>query len=73
MAPQPPYCAEKARLSDAYLAAMHEVLTLQDQELAEFANGGEGLDQFDIALKAARRKRDAAKTACMEHISVHRC
>ena len=73
MAPQPAYCAEKVRLLDAYLAAMHEVLMLQDQELAEFASGGEGLDRFDLALQVARRKRDTAKTACMEHVAEHRC
>lgn len=58
---------------DAYLAAMHEVLTLQDREAGEIARGGEGLDRFGIALKAARRKKDAAREACMQHVAEHGC
>ena len=57
---------------DTYLAASHEVLTLQDQETAEILKGGD-MDRFDLALEAARLKRDAAKAVCMEHIAGHGC
>jgi len=73
VAPQSSFCGERKRLLDAYLAAMHEVLTLQDQELVAFARVGEGLDRFDLALELARGKRDAAKKACMQHIEAHGC
>ena len=72
MAPQPQYCMEKKRLMDAYFAATHEVLTLQDRELAETPKGGD-VRGFDLALKLARSNRDAAKAACKEHIAEHGC
>ena len=57
---------------DAYLAASHEVLTLQDQETAAILEGSD-MDRFDLALEAARIKRDAAKATCMKHIAEHEC
>lgn len=57
---------------DAYLAASHEIFRLENEELGQVANGG-GMHMFDLALLSARRERDAAKTACMEHIAEHGC
>jgi hypothetical protein len=59
---------------DDYLSAQLEVLTLQNQdEAVAIAVVGEGLDRFDLELAATRRRRDAAKSAWVEHISAHGC
>ena len=58
---------------DAYLAAMEEILALQNQEVMEIAKRGVGLARFDSALKAARAKSDATRAAWMEHLAEHGC
>lgn len=66
-------CAAKQQLSDAYVAAVHDVLRLQIQLMSHFAAGGDGLDRFDLALQAARMKRESAKHRYLLHLSIHGC
>lgn len=73
MAPKSSFCAEKERLLDAYVAVGHHGFNLQDREVKEVAKRGEGSDTFDLALKEARRRRDASKTACIVRLSGHGC
>ena len=72
MAPLPAYCEEKQRLLDAFFAACQEVFRLQNQKLEEVAKGG-GMDMFDRAVQSARKQRDAAQAAWVEHIAEHGC
>ena len=66
-------CSDKLRLAEEFVTAVQDVMKLQDGEMAEMVSGGDGLSRFDLALNAARRKRDEAKRAYMVHIHAHGC
>lgn len=66
-------CPEKQRLSKAFVAAVHEVMTLQTKEMQMVAQRGAGIERFELALDAARRKRDQAKREYNHHVEVHGC
>lgn len=66
-------CAHTQRLGEAFIRAVREVMQLQDLEIAAVRNDGEGLARFDLALRVARTRRDAAKQAYLLHIQQHGC
>ena len=66
-------CPDKQRLSKAFVAAVHEVMSLQSKEMQMVAQRGAGIDRFDLALDAARRKRDRAKREYNLHVVSHGC
>ena len=71
--PKPGICAEKKRLGETLLEALHEVMALQDREMAAVAASGEGLARYDLALRLARSRRDNARGLYLAHIGVHGC
>ena len=70
---KPSVCAEKRQLGDAFIRAVREVMTLQDEELASLARGYDALERFDFGLKLARQKRDGLKKLYLLHIRAHGC
>jgi hypothetical protein len=72
-APKARFCTERQRLGDEYVAALRDVLTLQEAEFGQVVQHGTGLAWLDLALEAARRARDKAKTAYLLHLAEHGC
>ena len=66
-------CPERQRLADAFVAAVQQLMKLQDEQMAQLAGGGEGLARFDLALEAAHRRREETKEAYAVHIQHHDC
>jgi hypothetical protein len=66
-------CVEKQRLSQAFLAAVHEVTNLQSKNFESLTSGGTVIDRFDLAIRHARKKRNEAKRAYELHLRQHGC
>lgn len=66
-------CSEKQRLTEELREAVHHLMRLHDEQGRSLANGGDGLQRFDLALRLARKKRDAARTHYELHLLTHGC
>lgn len=65
-------CPEKKALIDLFIAAVRDIMALQDAELLAVREGTD-LERFDLALGAARSKRDRIKREFMLHVEAHGC
>jgi hypothetical protein len=59
--PEAKLCFHKQQLLEAFLQAVHEVVELQDQQMTHFVEGGGGFERIELAVEAARKKRDTAR------------
>ena len=66
-------CAEKQRLSEAFLGAVQQVNTLQSKNFDALTSSGAGMERFDLAFQQARKRRDEAKRAYERHLREHGC
>ena len=73
VSPKPTGCAEKLNLFRAFIEAVHDIMVLQDRQLAARISGLDGLDRFDLAIKHARRKREKARKLYLIHLLTHGC
>ena len=71
--PEAKLCFQKRQLLDAFLQAVHEVVELQDQQMTHFVEGGGGFERIDLAIEAARKKRDTARRLYVLHLTAHGC
>lgn len=71
--PEAKLCFQKQQLLDAFLQAVHEVVELQDQQMTDFVEGGGGFERIDLAIEAARKKRDTARRLYVLHLTAHGC
>ena len=69
---KPALCPEKTALIDLFIAAVRDIMALQDAELRAVQDGT-GLERFDLALGAARSKRDRIKREFLLHVEAHGC
>ena len=58
---------------DLYIEAIRMISQLQDAQTTSVTVGNLGLERFNLAIQAAREKRDRAKLAYMLHIEEHGC
>ena len=70
---KPSICAEKRQLGSAFVEAIHNVMELQNQELAARIAGRDGLDRFQLAIALARLRRDQLKKLYLLHVQSHGC
>jgi hypothetical protein len=71
--PVPPtVCPEREHLSDLYVEAVRDIVSLLDYEVKAIA-GGASLDRVDLALELARTKKNKIKQAYLLHVHVHGC
>jgi hypothetical protein len=71
--PVPPkVCPEREHLSDLYIEAVRDIVSLLDYEVKAIA-GGASLDRVDLALELARSKKHKIKQAYLLHVRVHGC
>jgi hypothetical protein len=68
-----PYCEEKQRLSEDFVAAAHQLVALQSQQTEAVIAGDPDFARFDDLLHMAREKKDNAKYGLIAHIEEHRC
>jgi hypothetical protein len=69
--PELAFCAEKQRLITAFTLAASEYLHAQSEQLRSVARGDRF--GFEAEIKAASKRKDAAKRAILKHQSEHGC
>ena len=69
---KPESCPERQALTDLFIAALRDIMSLQDAE-AQAVREGKGLEGFDLALDTARSTRDRIKRELLHHIQAHGC
>jgi hypothetical protein len=67
------FCEEKNRLLNAFLQAVHELNTLQNQQTQAVIAGDPDFTRFDVLLHIAQERKDMAKYTWMGHIETHQC
>lgn len=71
--PKPSICSEKQRLADALVEAVQDVMKLHQDEIAQLLRDETGVEGFDVALRAARKKRRRIKMLYQLHLQAHGC
>jgi len=70
--PKPALCPVKQGLMDLFLAAVRDLIELQEAEL-EALQENTSLARFDVALEVARSKKDKIKEGYLLHVQTHGC
>ena len=70
--PNPAFCPFRQPLADLLIAAVRDITELQDAELEALLEGTT-LERFDVALDAARSKKDKIKEEYLLHVQEHGC
>ncbi len=68
-----PYCQEKQRLIDGFLASNHALVDLQNQQTQAVIDQDPEFSRFDDLIHMAREKKDNAKYALIAHVENHHC
>jgi hypothetical protein len=71
--PEVGFCEEKARLLDAFLAAIQEINVLHNQQTRAIVDGDPDFSRFDLLLHLAQEQKAQAKYAWMTHVESHGC
>lgn len=71
--PEIGFCAEKARLMNEFIAAIHELGELQTQQAKALIEGDPDFGRFDLLLHLANEKKDQVKYAWLSHVEQHCC
>jgi hypothetical protein len=71
--PQIPFCEEKQRLIDEFLASSHVLMDLQNQQTQAVIDQDPEFSRFDDLIHMAREKKDHAKYALIAHVEKHHC
>ena len=65
-------CLEKQRLLEVFSQAVHEAMTLQQQQVTDLVNDAD-FSRFDALLLLANEKKVQAKQAYLQHVDEHGC
>jgi hypothetical protein len=65
-------CHEKRHLLEAFTEAVHEIMLLQKQQVADIINDDD-FTRFDLVLHLANERRELAKYAYLQHVEEHGC
>lgn len=71
--PEIGFCAEKARLMNEFVAAIHEIGELQAQQARALIDGDPDFARFDVLIHMATDKKDQVKYAWLTHLEHHHC
>ncbi len=66
-------CEVKHRLMQAFLAATHELVTLQKQQTTALIAGDPEFARFEALIHAAGERKDAVKYQLISHMQTHGC
>jgi hypothetical protein len=72
MQPEILLCFEKQRLLEAFTKAVHEIMLLQQQQVADIVNDDD-FSRFDLLLHLANERKELAKYAYLQHVDEHGC
>jgi hypothetical protein len=67
------FCKTKYRLTGYFVAASHELMELQNQQMQAVIDQDSDFSHCDDLMHMARKKKDHAKCALIAHTGVHRC
>jgi phage terminase small subunit len=68
-----PFCEEKQRLIEEFLAANHALVDLQNQQTQAVIDQDPEFSRFDDLIHMARERKDQAKYSLIAHIENHHC
>jgi hypothetical protein len=71
--PEVGFCAQKKRLDDEFLQAIHELNVLLSQQTRAVIDGDPDFSRFDVLLHLAEEKKNQAKYAWIAHVESHHC
>ena len=71
--PEFAFCAQKARLLDEFLEAIHELTSIQSMQTQAVIDGDADFARFDLLLHLAQERKDEAKYAWIAHVEAHHC
>lgn len=71
--PEIGYCAEKTRLMNDFIKAIHDLGELQSQQARALIDGDPDFSRFDLLIHMANERKDQVKYAWLSHIEQHRC
>jgi hypothetical protein len=71
--PEIAFCKEKHRLTETFLSAIRELLTLQSQQSQAVIDGDPDFERFELLLHIASGQKELAKYALMAHMDSHHC
>ena len=71
--PEIGFCAEKARLMNEFVDAIHELGEWQSQQAKALIEGDPDFARFDLLIHMANEKKDRVKYAWLSHIERHGC
>lgn len=68
------FSQERHRLAEEFLEAVHELNTIQSQQVRAVIEGDPDFSRFDILLHFAQQKKENAKYAWIGHVEkLRRC
>jgi len=68
-----PFCDEKRRLIEAFIATNHVLMDLQNEQTQAVIDNDPEFSRYDDLIHMAREKKDQAKYALIAHVDVHHC
>jgi len=68
-----PVCMERQRLQEEFVAACHELTSIQTDQIAAVIAGDADFTRFDDLMHLARERKDQAKYMLLSHIEEHNC
>jgi hypothetical protein len=68
-----PFCTEKQRRIDAFVAASRILTELQSQQTQAVIEGDSDFARFDDLIHMAREQKNHAKYSLIAHMEEHRC
>jgi hypothetical protein len=71
--PQVWFCEEKYRLTLEFMAAVQELLDLQNRQTQAVISGDPDFSRLDVLIHIAAERKDQAKYAFLSHVEAHGC
>ena len=66
-------CDVRQRLTQAFLAAIHELVTLQKEQTSALIEGDLDFARFDLLIHNAAERKEAVKYELLSHLQSHGC
>jgi len=67
------FCVVKQELVNDFLAAVHDITVLQNEQAQAVIDDDLDFSRFDLLLHFAQEKKDTAKYAWIAHVETHGC
>jgi hypothetical protein len=71
--PEIAFCHERQRLLDEFLAAVEQLVSLQNEQTQALIEGNPDFGRFNLSIQLLTERKQEAKYALMAHIGLHNC